>query len=145
MMKNSEAAELEYDLSSGGHRMTRLRKTLIDVFTLRRQPLSTQDLLEILKKRGLTPHKVTLYRELDFLKAKKIIVPVDMTDGLQRFEFIYREHHHHAVCTQCHTIRDIELESEDVYMKKMLKTPKSFKIVSHAIEFFGVCGQCNNV
>jgi Fur family transcriptional regulator, ferric uptake regulator len=145
MVLGSDQAELEADLFYSGHRLTKLRKALINIFMLRRQPLSALDLGPLLKTRGLTPHKVTLYRELDFLEDKQIIQKVDLADGWQRFEFIDRPHHHHAVCVKCKKIEDVELEHDNADLEKLIKTKNNFQILRHTLEFFGLCGECKNV
>lgn len=142
MLKKSQEAQIEAELVYAGYRLTKLRRTLISIFLLRGHPLSAADLSAILKRRGLTPHKVTLYRELDFLKEKKVITVIDLADGVQRFEYIDWPHHHHLVCLQCKKIEDVELQEDAGHFEKKIKTKNNFTILRHSLEFFGVCGEC---
>jgi Fur family ferric uptake transcriptional regulator len=142
MGTNSEAAEIQADLFYSGHRMTKVRKALIDVFTWRRQPLSIADLAVILKKRGLAPHKITLIRELDFLKEKHVIERVDLADEVERFEYVAWPHHHHVTCLKCKKIEDVELENDAEHLDKLVKTKNNFVITRHVLEFYGTCSDC---
>lgn len=136
------AESLEADLVQRGFRLTKLRKALIGIFTHHHQPLSIFDLQKILGKHKLSPHKVTLYRELDFLRDNRVISSVVLNDGLQRFEYVHLPHHHHAVCVKCKKIEDVELENDDIQLAKFIRTPNNFQIMHHALEFFGVCSDC---
>jgi Fe2+ or Zn2+ uptake regulation protein len=137
-----QAASLEAELVRQGFRLTKLRKALLRIFMAHQQPLALADLQKILRKHQLSPHKVTLYRELEFLKDQRVIAPVTLNDGLQRFEYVHLPHHHHAVCMKCKKIEDLELENDAVHLEKLILTPHNFKIMHHALEFFGVCNDC---
>lgn len=131
--------ELQYE----GCRMTPLRRAMIEIFYTYRHPLSSEDLQEILKKRRMTPHKVSLYRELQFLEEWRVIIPVNLDDGRLRYELKGREHHHHVVCTKCRTVQDVPLdETELLKEKKNIEKKTQFTIIKHSLEFFGLCAKC---
>lgn len=142
---NSEGAEIVYELESGGHKLTKLRRVLIDIFSRRQHPLLLEELGRLLHDHNLDVHRTTLYRELTFLESKKIVVPVALDGKKIRYEFADRGHHHHAICTKCKKIEDIELEDDDEPLQKLIKSKKNFEITRHHLEFFGVCGACQNV
>jgi Fe2+ or Zn2+ uptake regulation protein len=144
-MDNQDSAEFLYELQSEGHRLTRLRREVLDIFSRRSEPLLFEDLKRLLSDQSLKVHRATLYRELDFLMNKKMIVSVTLADGKARYESAELRHHHHAVCLQCKKIEDIELEDDTTFLEKLIKNKHNFKITQHALEFFGVCGDCKNV
>lgn len=130
--------ELQYE----GCRMTPLRRALIEIFHVYRQPLSFEDLQNILKKRKLSPHKVSLYREIDFLEERRVIETV-LLDGVKRYERKDKEHHHHVVCTKCSTVQDVPVD-ETAFLKEKTNIEKKtqFTIQKHSLEFFGLCVNC---
>ncbi len=144
-MYSSAAAEVLYKLESGGHKLTKLRQAVIDIFSRRQKPLLLEELGGILRDRFIRVHRATLYRELDFLIKKNVIVQVSLEEGKLRYEFADRAHHHHAVCTKCKKIEDIELEDDIALLKRHMKTKNNFAIIRHTLEFFGLCGECQNV
>lgn len=145
MSTNGDGAEIAADLFYSGHRMTPVRRALIDIFTTHPNPLSIPELSTVLSGLGLKPHRVTLLRELDFLKEKRVIHQVDFTDGIPRYEDVEAPHHHHAVCVRCKKIEDIELRNEEIHLKEMTKSNKTFEVINHVIEFLGICNECKSV
>ncbi len=144
-MESSESAELFYELQSEGCKLTKLRQTVIDIFSRSQQPLLLEELGKFLKTHSIEVHRATLYRELAFLEKKQIIVPVLLEDGKLRYEFSDRSHHHHAVCVKCKKIEDVELKDDAEHLEKLIKTKNDFIITRHTLEFFGVCGECKGV
>lgn len=130
---------------NAGHRLTKVRQALIDVFAIRTHPLSVADIGSILKERGLEPHKVTLYRELEFLKTNQVIQGVNLADGVQRFESLDAPHHHHLVCVSCDAVEDVELKDDDRWLEAKIVSKTNFEIIRHNLEFFGFCGNCKSV
>jgi Fe2+ or Zn2+ uptake regulation protein len=141
-MADTEIAELFYELEAGGHKLTPLRRALIEIFGRQQRPLLLEELGKILQRTLIRVHRATLYRELDFLEGKQIIRPVFLEDGKQRYEFSDRDHHHHLVCTRCKRIEDVELKDDESELNKLLKTKIDFQITHHTLEFFGLCGEC---
>ena len=129
------------NLKSSGFRMTKARRSIIGHFFDSKLPLSPFDLLKILKiKSHISPDKTTVYRELEFLKKKKIIKEIHLeTEKEKRYE-INREHHHHVVCKKCEKIEDIEIGKN--LEKKILQKIPNFINLEHSLEFYGICLNC---
>lgn len=111
-------------------RVTKIRTRLMEIFNSSTLPLSVQDLL-----RKIKANKTTIYRELEFLCKNDFIMEVNLNDNKKRYELKNLEHHHHLVCTNCKTIKDVEV-------KENFKIPSNFKLISHNLEFFGICQNC---
>lgn len=141
-MGDSELAELMYELESEGYRLTKLRQAIMEILSHQHRPLLLKELGKALSDRFIKVHRVTLYRELDFLEKKQIIVPVVLEDRKMRYEFAERGHHHHAICTRCKRIEDIEIDEKALKLEELLKGKNDFQITRHTLEFFGVCGEC---
>lgn len=124
-------------LKLGGERMTVIRKKIIGILTDATTPLSVQDILKKVKA-----NKTTIYRQFDFLKAKKIVVEIDLLDGKKRYELKERGHHHHLICTNCDRIQEINLGSDLKKEEKMIEKNNNFKVTKHSLEFFGLCDKC---
>lgn len=143
-MASAEAAEIMYELEAGGHKLTKLRQVVIEIFDRRQQPLLLEELGRLLNDRFIRVHRTTLYRELVFLVDNHVIVPVALDDGKLRYEFADRDHHHHLVCERCKKIEDVELE-DDAKLEKMITTKTTFQVIKHHLEFSGLCGKCAKV
>jgi Fe2+ or Zn2+ uptake regulation protein len=123
--------------------MTATRKTgeraqILKILAKVHVPLTVE---EIKKKVGRTVHTATIYRALNDLVSSGVIRRVDIHARSARYES-NADHHHHIVCTECGLIEDVHTEPKGLDAK-VLSNSKRFKsIVSHSLEFFGVCKSC---
>lgn len=129
-------------LQAAGFRLTKLRTALIEIFTSQSQPVTRESLQASLRERGVAFHRISLYRELEFLAAQNLIVAVSLPDGKLRYEFADSEHHHHLVCTQCKKIAEIVLDDDFQHFEKFIAAKHHFAVNRHSLEFFGVCINC---
>lgn len=145
-MKRSEkeqekAAENLYWFQERGLRATKTRKLLLDVFQNTRGPQSVPELLGEFAKRKVTPHKTTLYREVEQLAERGFLTKVQLSPERVSYE-LSGHHHHHFVCQVCTRITEL-LFCEDV-MKGISKAlqAEGKQVKQHTFEFFGICEFC---
>ena len=69
---NNATQVIEY-LKVKGNRITKIRKSVIDIFHKATTPLSIQDVLNELRNLNLFPNKTTAYREIEFLLMQGVI------------------------------------------------------------------------
>ena len=82
----------------------------------------------------------TVYRTLATFARHGLIHKVETAESQARFEVIY-EHHHHAICNQCHEIIDFRWPSVDeVGLPEELKSWG--KIDSRNVVAYGICRKC---
>lgn len=87
--------------------------------------------------------QATVYRSLSMLLDLKLVQRFDFGDGAARFELTvgHKDHHHHLVCRACTRI----VEVDDCFpeeFERALAARSGFKAVTHRLEFFGVCPDC---
>lgn len=140
-MSKSYYDSLIVELKNKGFRLTKVRKAIIEELDLSRKPLSAGELIELLDKHGLKPHKTSVYREINFMLEQEIINRVTFGERQDRFELAALEHHHHAICQNCGEIEDIDCGEGIRQIEEMLNKQK-FKVSNHLIEFFGLCKNC---
>lgn len=130
------------EITDRGHRLTAVRRTLVDLFICNESPIDVESIATYLDKKGLFPNKTTIYRELEFLLEQDIIHDVDFGEGKKRYE-IASSHHHHLICTNCKAIEGVHIEEAGIEHEegKLLKL-KGFKVTRHMLEFFGLCKKC---
>lgn len=135
-------------LKNNGYRITKARRSIIELFSKIHCPVTVQDVREELGKTGVHIDTSTVYRELDFLESKKIIKKVILNSTAVQFESALKGHHHHLICTTCETIlpitsQVIEYSIED--FAKRIKKEKNFDITQHTLEFYGTCSTCAGI
>lgn len=129
------------NLKSKGHKNTRAREAIIEILVKSRTPLSIPEILDLLAKLSLKPNKTTVYREIDFLKDQNLVKEIEFGDGKKRYE-ISSEHHHHIICVNCHSIKDIPMEKELNAKEMKIIKKLGYKPIGHSLEFFGLCQRC---
>lgn len=128
-----------HTLRHNGQRLTRPRLAVMEVLNDAELPLKAE---EIRKRAGLAETDlVTVYRNLEALRAHHLIQGIVLEDGAQLFEAVRPgRHFHHVVCRLCHRTEPLEtctgheLEAEAERL--------GFGDISHVIEVFGVCRDC---
>lgn len=138
----SQKLDISSLLRDAGLRATPGRVRVLEVLASLAMPVRITELQKHLGKN--TPDTVTLYRALDALVAAKLVTRADLQHGHAHYELaVGRSHHHHAVCTTCGKIEDIEVTHAPEPEREALKRAKGFaSIDTYALEFFGTCATC---
>lgn len=104
-------------------------------------PLDVSSVIDYLKKARVKADKVTVFRILNSLTEKGLIIPIQLGEGKFRYEHSAKADHHHFICKGCGEIIDISDCNIDV-LEKNIEKKKKFTITSHSLEFFGICANC---
>jgi Fur family transcriptional regulator, ferric uptake regulator len=134
---------IQESLKLKGYRSSAVRDWILKLLSESKKPLFASEILDVLKKVGLSPNKTTVYRETDKLLAEGIIREVDLLDGKKRYELSSNGCHHHFVCRKCSAIECIDLGEEIHLLVDALEKKNGFKVKEHMLEMFGVCKKCN--
>jgi len=139
--KDTPVIEARTALRAQGFRITNARVKLLLLLRRVGKPLSIQEILQRWEK---SPNQATVYRMLSDLSDAGVIKRVATHVGTSAFEYTpNRPHHHHAVCTSCGAIEDIEHCFVDSTQKNVIKDLNMFSSLdSHSLEFFGRCNKC---
>lgn len=131
-------------LRSKNLRITKLRRAIIEILTENNIPMAVSELRSLLSKFNLKIHKTSVYRELSVLKEQGFIQEIQFGEDKKRYEILQAKHHHHIICTSCKKIEDVVLEEDSDSQYQKIMVQKNFKVLNHSLEFFGLCGSCNN-
>jgi Fur family ferric uptake transcriptional regulator len=129
-------------LRNDARRITGPRKAILELLQRHAHPLANREILEGLPKGGCD--LATVYRAVHLLEALGLVKRYDFGDGIARFELVADEgpnHHHHLVCTRCAHVVELE-ECFSVEIERRIAIKNGFKAVTHRLEFFGICPEC---
>ncbi len=122
-------------VKTAGLRNTHAIRQLLKILTESPTPVDVNYLVE-----KMEVNKSTTYRGLKRLISLDIVVELDFGDRRKRYELVDRDHHHHLVCRSCGQIEDVKVDES--LLLSAVASRSSFKIQSHALEYFGLCGRC---
>ncbi len=129
-----------YALKQKGFRITSQREAVLkEIYS---QPQTVEELYTALRKRHVDIDLASVYRTLLLFSQLHIVNEIDFGDGVKRYEITDRKnHHHHIICRDCGTVKDISLTHENKILQEVSQKSK-FNIEKHSLEFFGLCGNC---
>ncbi len=131
-------------LRDNGHKITPQRLAIGQILADSEGHPSAENIHDRLKKDFPTMSLATVYRNLLLLKSLGEVLELGFPDGSNRYDGKTPSPHPHLICIRCKKIVDPDLDSLDV-MKKELALETGFKILSHRLDFFGICGVCQAV
>lgn len=135
--------DLSHILRERGCKVTPARLAILNVLEKSGKPLSVEKIIHALVTKKLD--KVTIYRTLATLKECHLIRQIDFQHGHAHYELSSLGDHHHAVCVKCQTVEDVTPCNLEAMTKTALKQSGFAEITEHALEFFGVCRDCQRV
>ncbi len=130
-------------LTKHGLRKTGARIMALQILKNKKTPLDAMTLMFLLSDVGVKVNKTTVFRMLDEFYKKKLVMKYEFGEGKYRYEFADIPHHHHAICTNCTKIEEIDnCAGIDKTILEYLDK-KGFMPTYHTFDFYGVCINCS--
>ena len=123
-------------------KITGPRAAILEILRDHPHPLTNKEIFSEMPKDGCD--LATIYRSMHLLEKMGMVKRFDFGDGAARFELVGEGddgHHHHLVCTECSEVVEIE-ECFPEKIEQQIAAKNGFKSVTHKLEFFGVCPDC---
>lgn len=130
--------KISQQLRSKGYRLTSQRQLVLSALTNR--PQSVSEVRAALKAKGSRLDKVTVYRTLDCFIRLGAVNAAQFKGQTTKYELAAQPHHHHLVCDRCSSVQDAPMNEKLLIKKASRRT--GFKIISHTLEFYGLCAKC---
>ena len=132
--------DLRQALRKSGHKATRSRLAILEVFHGTKKPLSAQNVIDLLSR---NVDQATVYRTLKSLKEKGVITQIDLRHNHAHYELADIADHHHLICISCGKIENVEHQNVEAMERTILQNAKHFaEIRQHTLEFYGICKAC---
>ncbi|MGN6552389.1 MAG: Fur family transcriptional regulator [Verrucomicrobiota bacterium] len=139
---HAELPELAERLRSHSRKMTGPRQAILRILREQAHPMSNKEIFAALPKGDCD--LATVYRSMHLLEGMGMVKRFDLGDGVARFELLQEGddgHHHHLICTRCSDIVEID-ECVMHGLEEQIAQRNGFKAVTHRLEFFGICPDC---
>jgi len=134
---------IEDILKSKGLRITKPRSLILRTIHDSNEPISAEEIYNIIEKKDHDLNLSTVYRNLNTLEKKDILLKNTDLDGVSFFQLNLHDHKHFITCIKCGKKVAIKIcPIED--FTHMLEEETGFSIRSHNFEFSGICPECKN-
>ncbi len=122
---------------------TPARMAILEVLENSNKPVDVGTMISYLKKKSIEADQVTVFRTVNLFTERGLTKQIQLNEGKSRYELASQAEHHHLVCEKCGDIEDISDCNIDA-LEKEIEIKKKFKVSTHALEFFGLCQNCQN-
>lgn len=130
-------------LSERRFRITPQRIAVLKILASSDGHPSVEKIYEKVRADFPTTSLATVYKTVTLLKELGEVLELGFPEGGNRYDGNKPYPHAHLICIKCKKILDPDLATlEDV--TKELVSDTGFDIVSHRLDFFGVCPECKN-
>ena len=122
-------------------RVTPQRISILKVFLASSEHPSVEQVYAQVKVNFPTTSLATVYKTVHLLKELGEILEIGCADGSNRYDGKKAYPHPHLICTRCKTIVDPDI----MLLPKLtadLSKASGYQIVSHQLDFFGICPAC---
>jgi len=128
-------------LKANGQKLTPQRLAIVKTLIHSEGHPTVEMIYEQLRETFPTMSLATVYRNVLMIKSLGEVLELGFPDGSNRYDGKKPYPHPHAVCIQCKKIIDPDVESL-ANMTETVAKQTGFKIVSHRLDFFGICPEC---
>lgn len=128
-------------LKETGHRITPQRIAILRILAESRGHPSVEDIYEKVRVNFPTTSLATVYKTITVIKELGEVLELEFSNEQNRYDGKNPHPHPHLICVKCREIIDPELSSL-AYLTRELTADTGYKILSHRLDFYGICPKC---
>jgi Fur family peroxide stress response transcriptional regulator len=124
-----------------GFRITPQRLAIFKVLAGSRGHPTAEEIHDAVKADFPTTTIATVYKTLAVLKSIGEVLELEFSGDFNRYDGKKPYPHPHLICIKCKKIVDPELASL-AEMAEKLGLEYGYKLISHRLDFYGICPEC---
>ena len=130
-------------LRAQGLRMTPQRMAILHALHHSSGHLSPTQVFNLARKEFPSLTEPTVYRTLEYLAEKKIVLSAHVGNGKMVYELTENNTHHHLICRNCGKTVEVE-HAPFGRLYRQLESSTGYKLDSSHVTFFGLCPDCRS-
>lgn len=128
-------------LREQGHRVTPQRVAVLRVLAESRGHPSVEQIYEQVRANFPTTSLATIYKTVSLLKEMHEVLEICFHDHHNRYDGNKPYPHPHLICMRCGKIVDFERDDSIAVLQESVRAA-GYQLVSHRVDLFGICPQC---
>jgi Fur family peroxide stress response transcriptional regulator len=128
-------------LKERGYRLTPQRIAVLKILAASTGHPSVEQIYEGVKADFPTTSLATVYKTVTLLKEMGEVLELGFSNDRNRYDGNKPYPHPHLICIQCKDIIDQEMATLSELPQQVAQVT-GFKIVSHRLDFYGICPRC---
>lgn len=141
MAKTAKKHDCKTELNKADLRATPARIAVMRFLENTNTPSDVQTIKEYLDSQNISSDYATVFRIMNAFTERGITRQISFNEGKFRYELANRADHHHLICQNCEKIEDFSDCAVPV-LEKNIRRKKKFHVLTHALEFYGLCHDC---
>ena len=133
--------EMITSLKEQGHRLTPQRMAVLKILAASEGHPSVEQIYERVKVDFPMTSLATIYKTVTLLKEMGEVLELGFSHDSNRYDGYKPYPHPHLICTKCKNIVDPEVATLSG-LRQEVADVSGYQIVSHRLDFFGICPQC---
>ncbi len=129
------------NIKKAGLKVTVPRINILKILENSSGHFSADDIYSQLKSQGAEVSLATVYRVLAQFETAGLIIRHNFGDGSATYELDDGKQHDHLVCTECGKVDEF-VDEIILEQQASIALKKGFKIISHSLNIFGLCTNC---
>jgi Fur family peroxide stress response transcriptional regulator len=135
--------EIVKKLVENDHKLTSQRLAIAKILAESEGHPGVEKIHEKLIENFPTMSLATVYRNVMLIKSLGEVLELGFADSAARYDGNKPYPHPHVICLECRKIIDPQLNAVDD-LKEEVERLTGFEILTHRLDFFGLCRQCAN-
>jgi len=142
-MADSQARldEMITRLKERGHRLTPQRMAVLKILAADEGHPSVEQIYERVKADFPMTSLATIYKTVTLLKEMGEVLELGFSDDSNRYDGTRPYPHPHLICIKCRNIVDPKVATLSELPQEVAQST-SYQVLSHRLDFFGICPQC---
>ena len=130
-------------LHQQGYRITPQRQMILDAICESGGHSTPEEILQRVRARSSVVNAATVYRNLNFLVAVRLVIPCNLGGRNLAYEIAGETPHHHLICRKCGAISDLPHAQVEPLFSQIAKD-QGFIVDTNHLVLFGLCSSCQH-